>query len=160
MLPSHDVPRAIRVIPPRPAVDARPAGTTVGHLGRGDVRTLLRDKNLRHAGITRDGNNVDVRFRDRETMTAARNLLTDHLRPCEVMEAGSCAELLARSREVYPAVLMLDLQLGDGNAMELLEQLRALEHGYRIKVVRVAHRSIGVDTPEDAKRAEELLNAR
>ncbi|MFN0107208.1 MAG: 3-deoxy-manno-octulosonate cytidylyltransferase, partial [Blastocatellia bacterium] len=29
---------------------------------------------------------------------------------------------------------------------ELLEQLRALEHGYKIKVVKVAHRSIGVDT--------------
>jgi 3-deoxy-manno-octulosonate cytidylyltransferase (CMP-KDO synthetase) len=34
---------------------------------------------------------------------------------------------------------------------EKLEQLRALEHGYRIKVVAVAHRSIGVDTPEDLK---------
>ncbi len=32
---------------------------------------------------------------------------------------------------------------------ESLEQLRALEHGYRIRVVKVAHRSIGVDTPED-----------
>jgi 3-deoxy-manno-octulosonate cytidylyltransferase (CMP-KDO synthetase) len=32
---------------------------------------------------------------------------------------------------------------------EALEQLRALEHGYRIRVVKVAHRSIGVDTPED-----------
>jgi len=36
--------------------------------------------------------------------------------------------------------------------LELLEQLRALEHGHRIKVVRVAHRSIGVDTPEDLER--------
>jgi 3-deoxy-manno-octulosonate cytidylyltransferase (CMP-KDO synthetase) len=34
---------------------------------------------------------------------------------------------------------------------ERLEQLRALEHGYRIKVIAVAHRSIGVDTPEDLK---------
>lgn len=32
---------------------------------------------------------------------------------------------------------------------ELLEQLRALEHGFRIRVVKVQHRSIGVDTPED-----------
>ncbi|NOT63570.1 MAG: 3-deoxy-manno-octulosonate cytidylyltransferase [Acidobacteria bacterium] len=32
---------------------------------------------------------------------------------------------------------------------ESLEQLRALENGFRIKVVKVAHRSIGVDTPED-----------
>ncbi len=36
--------------------------------------------------------------------------------------------------------------------LELLGQLRALEHGVRIKIVRVAHRSIGVDTPEDLER--------
>jgi 3-deoxy-manno-octulosonate cytidylyltransferase (CMP-KDO synthetase) len=40
---------------------------------------------------------------------------------------------------------------------ESLEQLRALEHGYRIKMLETAHDSIGVDTPDDLKRAEELL---
>src|SRR5206468_11055592 len=52
----------------------------------GDIRTLLRDKNLRHAGITRDANNVEIRFRDRETMTAARNLLTDQLPDLQWLE--------------------------------------------------------------------------
>jgi 3-deoxy-manno-octulosonate cytidylyltransferase (CMP-KDO synthetase) len=41
---------------------------------------------------------------------------------------------------------------------ELLEQLRALEHGYRIKVIPVAHRSIGVDTMEDLERVRRLIN--
>lgn len=36
---------------------------------------------------------------------------------------------------------------------EALEQLRALEHGYRIRVVRTAHRSMGIDTPEDLEKA-------
>lgn len=40
---------------------------------------------------------------------------------------------------------------------ELLEQLRALEHGYRIRVVPVAHRSIGVDTPEDLERVRQII---
>ncbi len=40
---------------------------------------------------------------------------------------------------------------------ELLEQLRALEHGYRIRVVKVAQRSIGVDTPEDLALVRRLL---
>lgn len=40
---------------------------------------------------------------------------------------------------------------------ELLEQLRALEHGYRIKVIRVTHRSLGVDTPDDVERVRRLL---
>jgi 3-deoxy-manno-octulosonate cytidylyltransferase (CMP-KDO synthetase) len=39
---------------------------------------------------------------------------------------------------------------------EALEQLRVLEHGYRIKVVPAAHRSIGIDTPEDLETARTL----
>jgi len=60
-------------------VDMKSALTKKAEALTGDIRTLLRDKNLRHAGITRDGNDVVVRFRDRETLTAARNLLTDQL---------------------------------------------------------------------------------
>ncbi|MDX2032290.1 MAG: 3-deoxy-manno-octulosonate cytidylyltransferase [Blastocatellia bacterium] len=41
---------------------------------------------------------------------------------------------------------------------ELLEQLRALEHGYRIRVVPVAHRSIGVDTPEDLAKVRAMIS--
>src|SRR5215510_2970177 len=35
---------------------------------------------------------------------------------------------------------------------ERLEQLRALEHGYRIRVVEVENESWGIDTPEDLER--------
>jgi 3-deoxy-manno-octulosonate cytidylyltransferase (CMP-KDO synthetase) len=41
---------------------------------------------------------------------------------------------------------------------ETLEQLRALESGYKIKVVAVAHRSIGVDTPEDLELVRRLIS--
>lgn len=40
---------------------------------------------------------------------------------------------------------------------EKLEQLRALENGYKIKVVETKFDTIGVDRPEDLKRAEEAL---
>ena len=60
-------------------VDMKSALTKKAEALTGDIRAMLRDKNLRHAGITRDGNSVDVRFRDRETLTAARNLMTDQL---------------------------------------------------------------------------------
>jgi 3-deoxy-manno-octulosonate cytidylyltransferase (CMP-KDO synthetase) len=39
---------------------------------------------------------------------------------------------------------------------ESLEQLRALEHGYRIRTVVTEHHSIGVDTPDDLERARRL----
>jgi 3-deoxy-manno-octulosonate cytidylyltransferase (CMP-KDO synthetase) len=43
---------------------------------------------------------------------------------------------------------------------ERLEQLRALEHGFRIKVVETAFDSIGVDTPADLERVRRLVTGR
>ena len=43
----------------------------------GELRSLLRDKNVRHAGIVRNGNAVEVRFRDEATAARARGLITD-----------------------------------------------------------------------------------
>ena len=40
---------------------------------------------------------------------------------------------------------------------EKLEQLRALEHGYKIKTIITKFDTVGIDTPEDLERAKELL---
>jgi len=40
-----------------------------------DLRTLLRDKNVRHIGISRDGLSVTVKFRDEETRNKAREAI-------------------------------------------------------------------------------------
>jgi 3-deoxy-manno-octulosonate cytidylyltransferase (CMP-KDO synthetase) len=41
--------------------------------------------------------------------------------------------------------------------IEGLEQLRALENGYRIRVVEVEHRSIGVDTLQDYEAVKKMI---
>jgi 3-deoxy-manno-octulosonate cytidylyltransferase (CMP-KDO synthetase) len=43
---------------------------------------------------------------------------------------------------------------------ESLEQLRALEHGYRIRAVATRYESIEVDTPEDLERVRHLMATR
>lgn len=48
-------------------------------------------------------------------------------------------------------------QQTDLEKMEMLEQLRALENGARIKVVEVGQSSIGVDTAEDFERVKLIL---
>jgi len=40
---------------------------------------------------------------------------------------------------------------------ESLEQLRALEHGYKIRVIIVQSEFVGIDSPEDIAKAEEIL---
>ena len=74
-------------------VDMKSALTKKAEALTGDIRTLLRDKNLRHAGITRDTNNVDVRFRDRETVAAARKLLTEQLPDLQWLETPDGTEI-------------------------------------------------------------------
>lgn len=51
----------------------------------------------------------------------------------------------------------VSLPEGEWERFEKLEQLRALEYGYRIRVVLTEYDSIEVDTPRDVKRVEELL---
>ena len=44
--------------------------------------------------------------------------------------------------------------------LEALEQLRALEHGFRIKVVETPYDSVEVDTPRELERVKRLLEAK
>ncbi len=60
-------------------VDMKAALTQKAESISGDIRTLLRDKDIRHSGIRRDGNDVTVRFRDAATRDAARGLLSDSI---------------------------------------------------------------------------------
>ena len=52
-----------------------------------------------------------------------------------------------------------DLNVGPLEQAECLEQLRALENGYRIRVVKTEYESLGVDTPEDLERVNKLFAA-
>ena len=54
----------------------------------------------------------------------------------------------------YPA-----LPVGPLETAERLEQLRALENGFRIRVVETEYESLGVDTAEDLKRVSQLFDA-
>ncbi len=42
-----------------------------------DLRTVMRDKNLRHGGVNREGDRLVVKFRDVETRDKARNAISD-----------------------------------------------------------------------------------
>ena len=59
----------------------------------GDVRTQLRDKGVRHAGISREGERIVVKFRDAETRSQARKLIEDQVSDLQLADSESGAEL-------------------------------------------------------------------
>jgi preprotein translocase subunit SecD len=60
----------------------------------GDLRSLLREKNIRHGGITRSGNQVELRFRDAEMRERASGIIRDANRDLVLREEGGGSELL------------------------------------------------------------------
>ncbi len=49
------------------------------------------------------------------------------------------------------------LPVGILERLEALEQLRAIEHGYKIKVVETLHDSVEVDTPQELDRVRSII---
>jgi len=60
-------------------VDMKSALTKKAESLTGDIRTLLREKRVPYAGINREGNSIELRFRDAAGATAGRNLLLEQL---------------------------------------------------------------------------------
>ncbi|NML85548.1 protein translocase subunit SecD [Polaromonas sp.] len=60
-------------------VDMQAALTKRAESLTGDIRLSLREKNIRHGGIARNGQAIDIRFRDTETLASARALIQDQL---------------------------------------------------------------------------------
>jgi len=50
-----------------------------------------------------------------------------------------------------------ELPVGPLEQAERLEQLRALENGYRVRVIETEYESLGVDTPDDLERVAALF---
>jgi len=58
----------------------------------GDVRSLLRERGIRHAGVARDGQDLQVRFRDAATRDEALRVLDDQLADVQWSAQGGDAE--------------------------------------------------------------------
>jgi preprotein translocase subunit SecD len=74
-------------------VDMKASLTKKAEATAGDLRSLLRDKNIRHAGISRDGNLVVLRLRDRTVLAQAQALLADQLPDMQWIESADGAEI-------------------------------------------------------------------
>ena len=78
-------------------VDMQAALTKKAESYAGDIRTALRDKNIRHGGISRDGQFIDIKVRDEATATAARNLIADQFADLQVTTTPEGTEFKLRA---------------------------------------------------------------
>jgi preprotein translocase subunit SecD len=58
----------------------------------GDVRSTLREKNIRHSGINRNGQTIEVRLRDAATLASAKAVFQDQFPDLQTAEAVDGAE--------------------------------------------------------------------
>jgi len=58
-----------------------------------DLRSLMRDKTIRHGGISREGERIVIRFRDEETRTKGRNILEDNQPDLQLADQGEGTDL-------------------------------------------------------------------
>jgi len=81
-------------------VDMQAALTKKAESFAGDLRLTLREKNIRHGGISRNNQTVEIRVRDQATLDAARGLIQDQFADLQTstVPEGSEFKLLASIR--------------------------------------------------------------
>ena len=79
-------------------VDMQAALTKKAESLAGDLRLLLREKSVRHSGISRSAQTIEIRFRDAPTMAAAKNLIGDQFQDLQTTEAPDGAEYRLTAR--------------------------------------------------------------
>ena len=119
-------------------------------LGGAEIVTLMTKMD---SGSADDPNRVKV--------VTDRNGIALYFSRSRIPSGGTC--FLHLGLYVYRVDFLREFAKLERTPLEIaerLEQLRALEHGYRIRVVEVENESWGIDTPADLQRFKELVGSR
>ncbi len=122
------------------------------------VRSLLVEKKLRFAGISRDGDAVDIRFRDQETLAAAKDMLGNQLPELTLVESTDAEGVKLRAT-LNPAALKKTLEEAVQQNISTLSK-RVNELGVAEPVIqRQGADRIVVQLPgvQDVSRAKDII---
>jgi len=133
------------------------------------IAPLLADASVEMSTLSRPFQSLEE-FKSPHVVKVVTNLLGDALyfSRAPIPASGPSAALAglpaaARAHVglyVYRRDTLLKLAAAPAVALELeesLEQLRALAHGIKIRVVETRHVAAGVDTPEDLERVRQMM---
>ena len=150
-----DAAAVVNVQGDEPLIDVDDLQSVVGHLSSYPDDPMVTLATECPEDLIEDPNAVKVvTDRDGYALYFSRSPIP-HLR-----NSGHASCLLHVGVYGYQREALLELAALEPSPLERaesLEQLRALENGYRIRVLPAAQPSIGVDTEEDVLRVERLL---
>jgi preprotein translocase subunit SecD len=58
----------------------------------GDLRSIMREKDIRHGGISRNGQSIEIRLRDAQQQDAAKKLITEQFADLQAREVNNGTE--------------------------------------------------------------------
>ena len=73
-------------------VDMEAALTKTAESLAGDLRTVMREKNIRHSGIGRNAQIVEIRFRDTQTLDAGKKLIQEQFPDLQTRDVAEGVE--------------------------------------------------------------------
>lgn len=122
------------------------------------VRSLLRDKNIRHAGISRNGDAIEVQFREQDTRVKAKEVLASQLPDVLLTESPDAADLKL-AVTLKPAALKQTIEEGVAQNITTLSK-RVNELGVSEPLIqRSGADRIVVELPgvQDVSRAKDII---
>jgi preprotein translocase subunit SecD len=107
-------------------VDMQAALTKKAESLAGDLRLALREKNIRHSGINRNGQAIEVKFRDVATLDAARRIFQDQFPDLQLVETPDGSEYRVVARIKPEAIRLVQEQALKQNMVTLHNRINEL----------------------------------
>lgn len=107
-------------------VDMQAALTKKAESLSGDLRTVLREKNIRHGGISRAGQTIEIRFRDVQALEAATRILADQFAELQVVSSPDGADTKLVASIKPPAARTIQEQALKQNMVTLHNRINEL----------------------------------
>lgn len=139
-------------------VDMQAALTKKAESFAGDLRSLMREKNIRHAGIERNGQVVEVAFRDPAALEAGRRLIADQLPDLVVTDSQRGDTTVLRATIKPEAARLVQDQALKQNIVTLANRINELGVAEPVIQQQGADRIV-VQLPgvQDTSRAKDIL---
>ncbi len=107
-------------------VDMQAALTKKAESLAGDIRLLMREKNVRHSGISRNAQVIEIKFRDAATLDAGKRVLQDQFADLQATDAPDGAEFRLSARIKPEAARLVQEQALKQNMVTLHNRINEL----------------------------------